>query len=412
MGNTPKTGGDKSRFPDDRFQPDQAPNGAIHRRNALWPESAAVIPSPEQGPIRGSEIWGESEALIMVKNRLSRAAKVNRPILIVGERGTGKELVAARLHYLSPRWNGPYITLNCAALNPGLLESELFGHESGAFTGASKASPGRFEAADGGTLFLDEISHLSREAQAKILRVVEYGSFQRLGSPRERRVDVRLISATNVDLKARTLTGEFLPDLLDRLSFEVITLPPLRARQGDIMLLAHLFAARMAGELGLDHSPSFSPEALELMEKYPWPGNVRELKNTVERAVYRETSEIINPEDLELDQIQLSFSPEASPADPEPAAGRPDDREGFHPARSASAVRPQTVAEPGWPLADGEFDRLLADYALELFNQALTRAKFNQKEAARLLGLTYHRFRFLHRKYKDEGSTGEVSHDE
>lgn len=358
-----------------------------------------------------SEIWGESEALITVKNRLSRAAKVNRPILIVGERGTGKELVAARLHYLSPRWNGPYVTLNCAALNPNLLESELFGHESGAFTGAAKASPGRFEAADGGTLFLDEISHLSREAQAKILRVVEYGSFQRLGSPRERRVDVRLVSATNVDLKARALTGGFLPDLLDRLSFEVITLPPLRNRQGDIMLLARLFAARMAAEMGLDHSPAFSPEAVELMEKYPWPGNVRELKNTVERAVYRENSEIIQAEDLELDQAPPPSFPGMLP--PSPA---PDNRDGFR-ASGDEAANPlsaptRAAAEPDWPLADGDFDRLLADYALEIFNQALTRARFNQKEAARLLGLTYHRFRFLHRKYKDDSLTEEVSHDD
>lgn len=358
-----------------------------------------------------SEIWGESEALITVKNRLSRAAKVNRPILIVGERGTGKELVAARLHYLSPRWNGPYVTLNCAALNPNLLESELFGHESGAFTGAAKASPGRFEAADGGTLFLDEISHLSREAQAKILRVVEYGSFQRLGSPRERRVDVRLVSATNVDLKARTLTGEFLPDLLDRLSFEVITLPPLRNRQGDVMLLAHLFAARMAGELGLKHSPAFSPEAVELMERYPWPGNVRELKNTVERAVYRETSEIIQPEDLELDQAPTpSFSGMLPPS---PAL---EDRAVFQASKDeAEAPSPapnRAAPEPDWPLADGDFDRLVANYALDIFNLALTRAKFNQKEAARLLGLTYHRFRFLHRKYKEDGSNEEVSHDD
>ena len=355
-----------------------------------------------------SEIWGESEALIAVKNRLSRAAKVNRPILIVGERGTGKELVAARLHYLSPRWNGPYLTLNCAALNPSLLESELFGYESGAFTGAAKASLGRFEAADGGTLFLDEISHLSREAQAKILRVVEYGSFQRLGSPRERQVDVRLVSATNVDLKTRTLSGEFLPDLLDRLSFEVITLPPLRARQGDIMLLAHLFAARMAGELGLGHIPSFSPEAMELMEEYPWPGNVRELKNTVERAVYRESSEIIHPEDLELDQVPNLSPAGLFPPPAPPSAARPGPTQAADPALDLG----RSAAEPQWPLADGEFDCLLADYALKLFNQALTRAKFNQKEAARLLGLTYHRFRFLHRKYKDEGSSEEVDYEQ
>jgi psp operon transcriptional activator len=317
------------------------------------------------------EIWGASEAIVEVKNRLSRAARVNRPVLIQGERGTGKELVAARLHYLSPRWQGPYLTLNCAALNPGLLESELFGYEPGAFTGAAaRIHPGRFEAAGGGTLFLDEISRLSLEAQAKILRVVEYGSFQRLGSPREMRVDVRLVSATNVDLKARAARGHFLPDLLDRLSFEVIAVPPLRDRDGDIALLAHLFAARMARELGLDLAPSFSPEAREALEKHPWPGNVRELKNTVERAVYRRPAPLLEPADLELEESSVPV-----PAPPSPSPG---------------------------PWGEGEFDRRLAAFALDIFQKALARARYNQREAARLLGLTYHRFRFLHKKYLRE----------
>ena len=326
-----------------------------------------------------AEIWGESEAIVEVKNRLSKAAKVNRPILIIGERGTGKELAAARLHYLSPRWNGPYLTLNCAALNPNLLESELFGYEAGAFTGAAKPSPGRFETADGGTLFLDEISHLSLEAQAKILRVVEYGSFQRLGSPKERRVDVRLVSASNVNLAEKAASGAFLPDLLDRLSFEIIALPPLRERDGDIMLLVHLFAARMAGELGLAEAPAFSPEALELLEKHSWPGNVRELKNTVERAVYQADGPVITPERLEL--IPARLTPPAKTSE-------------------ALAVNNSQVAEPEiqWPLAEGCFDKLVANFAKKLLEKALTKGRFNQKEAARLLGLTYHRFRFLCRK--------------
>ncbi len=332
-----------------------------------------------------AEIWGESETFLELKNRLSRAAKVNRPVLILGERGTGKELAAARIHYLSPRWKGPYLALNCAALSPGLVESELFGHEAGAFTGATRFSPGRFEAADGGTLFLDEISHLSLESQAKILRVVEYGSFQRLGSPKERRVDVRLVAASNVDLKARAASGQFLPDLLDRLSFEVITLPPLRDREGDIMLLAHLFAARMAVEMGLDHTPTFSPEAADLLEAHPWPGNVRELKNTVERAVYRGSSPVIVPADLELDLSQVSLNYGAS-SSPIPELEKP--------ALSCDS--------PPLPLGQGEFDRHLSEYALKIFQHALVKARYNQKEAARLLGLTYHRFRFLRKKYLDQ----------
>lgn len=322
------------------------------------------------------EIWGESEIFLEAKNRMSQAARINRPILITGERGTGKELVAARLHYLSPRWEGPYLTLNCAALSPNLLESELFGHEPGAFTGAVRVSLGRFEAANHGTLFLDEISHLSLTAQAKILRVVEYGSFSRLGSPREMKVDVRLVSATNVDLRTRTTEGTFLPDLLDRLSFEVITLPPLRDRDGDVIHLAHRFAARMAGEMGLKVIPAFSPEALEALERYPWPGNVRELKNVVERSVYHQNSPVIEAEDLELE----------APVPQRETRLVSDNREDEAPL--------------AWPLAPGEFDRKIALAGLDLLNQALAKARFNQKEAARLLGLSYHRFRFLYKKYE------------
>ena len=342
-----------------------------------------------------SEIWGESELLVEVKARLSKAAKVNRPVLIVGERGTGKELAAARIHYLSSRWKGPYLTLNCAALNPSLLESELFGYEPGAFTGAAKVNQGRFEAAHGGTLFLDEISHLSSEAQAKILRVVEYGSFQRLGSTREMKVDVRLVSATNVDLKERAEQGLFLPDLLDRLSFEVIKLPPLRDREGDIGLLAHLFAARMAGEMSLDSGPVFSAEAMDMLERHSWPGNVRELKNTVERAVYKRLGQVIRPEDLDFDMAVMRVAPH-SPA-----------RDGIR-----SAVPKNFVGQAmdiNWPLGEGEFDSLIAARANDLFELALRAAAFNQTEAARLLGLSYHRFRFLRRKFSKPQHRGNPS---
>lgn len=323
-----------------------------------------------------AEMWGESEAFLEAKNRMSRAARINRPILITGERGTGKELAAARLHYLSPRWEGPYLALNCAALNPNLLESELFGYEPGAFTGATRINPGRFEAANKGTLFLDEISHLSLTAQAKILRVVEYGSFSRLGSTKELKIDVRLVSASNVDLQTRTTEGTFLPDLLDRLSFEIITLPPLRERKGDITHLAHRFAARMAKEMGLDTAPTFTQEALEILGKYTWPGNIRELKNVVERTVYHQNSNTIEPEDLGLDLYTKSQQPEAI---------------------INTAV--EKNIDLNWPFAPGEFDHKVAVTALKLFNQALTKTQYNQKEAAHLLGLTYHRFRFLYRKY-------------
>ena len=235
-----------------------------------------------------SEALGQSEAFLDFQEALSRVAPIERPVLVMGERGTGKELAAMRLHYLSRRWKGPFITLNCASLSPSLLETELFGHEKGAFTGAHQRRYGRFQSADKGTLFLDEMANIPLEAQEKILRVVEYGTFEPVGSATSVEVDVRIISATNADLLAMANGGKFMMDLLDRLSFEVLFLPPLRHRGDDIQLLANHFARRMAMELGRhDHIPKFSPEAMTALETHPWRGNVRELKNVVERAVYK-----------------------------------------------------------------------------------------------------------------------------
>ncbi|MDR0620471.1 MAG: sigma 54-interacting transcriptional regulator [Deltaproteobacteria bacterium] len=371
------------------------------------------------------DLLGQSESLLAVKDRLSQAAKVDRPVLILGERGTGKELAAARLHFLSKRWRGPYLTLNCAALAPGLLDSELFGHEAGAFTGAARRRQGRFEAADGGSLFLDEISHLTMEAQARILRVVEYGSFQPVGGSLERKVDVRVIAATNADLRRMCAQGTFLPDLWDRLSFEVITLPPLRNRPGDVSHLAHYFAARMARELGLAQTPAFTPEALLALEVYPWPGNVRELKNMVERLVYR-AADTFGHDVPDADPTGVgptAIGPEAvlaftAASLPEPHAPQPDG-DGPVPApgrfgepqsgyRSQPPERPEaTQAFPNpdpygqiaWPLAPGQFDEFLRLQGLGLIERAMGRAAGNQKLAAKLLGVGYHRFRALRRKY-------------
>ncbi|TVR92356.1 MAG: phage shock protein operon transcriptional activator, partial [Wenzhouxiangellaceae bacterium] len=187
---------------------------------------------------------GESPAFLEVLDDVSRAAALERSVLVVGERGTGKELIAERLHFLSPRWDRPLVKLNCAAISEGLLESELFGHEAGAFTDASRPRQGRFEMANGGTLFLDELATTSMNVQEKILRVVEYGQFERLGSSQTREVDVRLIGAANVDLPTLAEQGRFRADLLDRLAFDVITLPPLRERREDILPLAEHFAMR------------------------------------------------------------------------------------------------------------------------------------------------------------------------
>jgi psp operon transcriptional activator len=320
---------------------------------------------------------GESDAFVQFQERLSRVASVERPLLIVGERGTGKELAASRLHYLSRRWEGPKISLNCAALAPSLLESELFGHEAGAFTGAIQRRIGRFEAADRGTLFLDEIGLLPMEVQEKILRVVEYKSFERVGGSSPVEIDVRIIGATNVDLPALVKGERFKRDLLDRLSFEVLFLPPLRERRGDISLLAYHFSSRMAQELGRDGVPEFSENVLAEMENYTWPGNIRELKNVVERAVYQADGNRIS---------NIDFDPFALPSS-------------SHYRQSESGAED---AQPTGAEKNKTLEKTVREIELNALRQALERSKYHQGRAAESLGMTYHQFRGLYRKHKDE----------
>src|SRR6187549_1494461 len=232
---------------------------------------------------------GESPAFQAMLEHVSKAAPLNKSTLVIGERGTGKELVAARLHYLSRRWDRSFVKLNCGALAETLLESELFGHEAGAFTGADRRHVGRFELADDGTLFLDELATIPQRMQEKILRVIEYGEFERVGGSETLRVDVRIIGATNEDLPGLARAERFRRDLLDRLAFDVITVPPLRARREDILTLAEHFAVNVSAELKRAYFPGFAPAAREALLAYDWPGNVRELKNAVERSIYRST---------------------------------------------------------------------------------------------------------------------------
>ena len=335
---------------------------------------------------RVQEALGQSEAFLSFQEHLSRAARVDRPVLILGERGTGKELAATRLHFLSKRWQQPFVALNCAALSPTLIESELFGHEAGAFTGATVRRAGRFEMANEGTLFLDEIGLIPLETQEKILRGVEYGVFERVGSSRPVRVDVRIIGATNTDLRALAETGGFRQDLLDRLSFEVLHLPPLRARQEDIMLLANHFAARMAHELGWEDVPEFSDAAMLALERYHWPGNVRELKNVVERSVYRGGSAHINA--IVFDPFAGSF------VAPPPSAAKPGEPVVPEPSPAASAASSLDEDRP--------FNDVVREVELRLLRRAMQQCQFNQKKAAESLSLTYHQFRGLYRKYRDE----------
>ncbi|HQU24307.1 MAG: hypothetical protein B7Z67_10130 [Acidiphilium sp. 21-60-14] len=233
---------------------------------------------------------GQSPAFLAMLAHVSDLAPINRPVLVIGERGTGKEVVASRLAYLSPRWSQSLVKLNCAALADSLLDSELFGHEAGAFTGAVRRRASRFEMADRGTIFLDEIANASLAVQEKLLRVIEYGSFERVGGSESVRVDVRVIAATHEDLPTLVRAGRFRADFLDRLAFDVIRIPPLRERGEDILLLADYFAQKMTAELGRAFFAGFDDHAQAALQAHDWPGNVRELRNVVERSLYRHTA--------------------------------------------------------------------------------------------------------------------------
>ncbi|HGF0769665.1 TPA: phage shock protein operon transcriptional activator [Kluyvera georgiana] len=316
-------------------------------------------------------LLGEANRFIEVLEQVSRLAPLNKPVLIIGERGTGKELIANRLHYLSSCWQGPFISLNCAALNENLLDSELFGHEAGAFTGAQKRHPGRFERADGGTLFLDELATAPMLVQEKLLRVIEYGELERVGGSQPLQVNVRLVCATNADLPQLVEEGAFRADLLDRLAFDVVLLPPLRERQSDIMLMAEHFAIQMCRELKLPLFPGFTDRARDTLLHYRWPGNIRELKNVVERSVYRHGS-IDEP----LDDIIID------------------------PFRRQPAIADEPATEITGPALPLNLRQFQLEQEKDLLQQSLQQARFNQKNAAELLGLTYHQLRALLKKHQ------------
>ena len=282
-----------------------------------------------------------------------RAASTDTTVLLLGESGTGKELVARTLHALGNRADGPFVAINCAAIPETLLETELFGHEKGAFTGADKQRIGRFEQADGGTLFLDEIGDMSPSTQAKILRVLQEHEFERLGGTRTLRVDVRLIAATNRDLSGMVQAGQFREDLYYRLNVVSIEMPPLRERKDDIVPLALTFIRKFAGELkkkidGLD------PDAQKLLMRYNWPGNIRELENTIERAILLAEGRAIASVDLRLGEV--------------PTAGGARDH--------ASVVK---IPPTGIPLEDIERHALV---------EALKMSNWVQKDAAELLAIS------------------------
>lgn len=304
------------------------------------------------------QMIGDSPQIRTIREQIRRVARIPRSVLITGERGTGKELVARAIHESAGLKGKPIIVVNCAAFSDSLLESELFGHEKGAFTGAERRYVGKFEEANGGTLFLDEIGNMTLAFQKKIMRVVEYGTFRRIGGHTEIKVHTRVIAATNADLAALMEQEKFLPDLYDRLAFEEIHLPPLRERNGDVELLAQHFLDRFMKEVPAFRGKKLSPRALAVLKSYRFPGNIRELKNIIERAVYRDTTNHILPED-----IGMLSSVQALP-------------EG------------------------GSFKERIEAYELQLVQQALDSAGGNQAKAARDLGLSYHQFRYYLKKYQ------------
>ena len=328
------------------------------------------------------DLIGQSRAFLDALDHASRIAGVDRPVLVMGERGSGKELLAARIHFLSGRWGGPLVKVNCAAMNETLLESELFGHEAGAFTGATKRHQGRFERAEGGTLFLDEIASASLRVQEKLLRVIEYGEYERIGAEETRQADVRIVAAANVDLRKKAEEGDFRADLLDRLAFDVVAAPPLRKRQDDIMLLAAHFASAVAAELDITF-PGFSPEAAAILKKHDWPGNVRELKNAAERAVFHwaELDGEGPVDNIVLDPFEAAFGPLADKRYETP---------------SPAPEQPVSASAPG---AKYDLRAHLNGIEKKLVSEALAAHGDSQKQAADALCLTYDQIRGLVRKH-------------
>jgi psp operon transcriptional activator len=321
------------------------------------------------------QLIGDSPAFLEVLEHVSLVAPLNRPVLVIGERGTGKELIASRIHFLSGRWDKPLVKMNCAALTESLLETELFGHEAGSFTGAAKRRLGRFEQANHGSLFLDELSSTSSGVQEKILRVIEYGEFERVGGSETIRTNVRIIGATNEDLPTLSKQGKFRADLLDRLAFDVITLPPLRERPSDIMTLAEHFAVKMTVELGKDIFNGFSEQAKIVLMNYRWPGNIRELKNVVERAVYT-----CQEEDQAITKIV--FDPFESP---------------WRTGVEQDEIKTENSALPSEPY---DLKQSMQEEEVRRIKSAMELCRFNQKKTAEFLGMTYHQLRGYLRKYE------------
>ncbi len=335
-------------------------------------------------------ILGESNLHTQALEQLSLVAALNKPVLICGERGTGKELIAERLHFLSSRWQKPLLKINCAALSDNLLESTLFGHEAGAFTGAIKTSKGFFERANEGTLFLDELGTVSVQVQEKLLRVIEYGEFERLGGQQAIQCDVRVVAATNANLIEMAKQGTFRADLLDRLAFDVVNLPPLRYRQEDIVILAEYFAMSMSTELRREAFMGFSHSAISELQSYQWPGNIRELKNVVQRSVYRH-------QDANAVLEHIVFDPFSTPWDNLSSIAASD----LSTNTTTASATTKELSTPCITNTSINLKQHLKTVEFDLISQQLAANHYHQKKTAQALGLTYHQLRAYLKKHPD-----------
>jgi two-component system response regulator FlrC len=328
------------------------------------------------------EIIASDPAILAVKNRCERVAGTGATVLLTGESGVGKDVFAKQIHQLSGRNTKPYVAINCAAIPDNLLESTLFGYEKGAFTGATKAQPGKFEQANGGTLFLDEIGEMPLELQAKLLRVLQDQVVERLGSMRSVNCDVRIVAATNQDLQQRVKDGKFREDLYFRLAVFPIRIPPLRERQQDILPLAEHFLVRYGRTMGRQ-GLKLSPQSNHALQSYPWPGNVRELENAMQRALLLSDGDLIEPNDIELHG-----------SEPAPTYSGPS-------AQLAANGTPLAYSSDNESTTSGaqDMDSIEREHILKVLKQV----GGNRKDAVNILGLSERALRYKLKAYKEAG---------
>ncbi len=331
--------------------------------DALLGQACAAVAGGSSAPVLGESVIIEDQAMRDMHRVAERVARGTISVLLLGETGAGKEILAQAIHRYSPRASAPFVSLNCAALSPTLLESELFGYEKGAFTGADQPKAGLLESANGGTVFLDELGELPPEIQAKLLRVLEQRQVLRVGSVKPRPIDVRFVSATNRDLEQAIETGGFRADLYYRLNGVVMRIPPLRERPNEIQPLAKIFLARAAEGLALSVPPTLTPRALELLQRYQWPGNIRELRNVMERAVLLTTSDVVEVEHLPVDKMRSEILPEPS-ASVTPAPADPDDERAMIVRALEDCVGNQTRAAKMLGIARGTLIARMDKYKL------------------------------------------------